>query len=188
MEFIHTAISEVILIKPKVFGDSRGFFMESYKKSLFALNGITEEFVQDNHSKSTRNVLRGLHYQLNPKPQGKLLRCVSGAIFDVAVDIRHGSPTFGKWVGYELSAGNKHILWVPAGFAHGFLTLEDDTEVLYKTSGDYAPEYERGIKYDDPEIGIVWPSLSGEVLLSAKDEKQPSLRDAEINFNYPPAV
>lgn len=183
MEFIKTFIPEVILVKPKVFGDERGFFMESYRKSLFQANGIAPEFIQDNHSKSTKGVLRGLHYQLDPKAQGKLVRCVSGAVFDVAVDIRRGSPTFGKWVGYELSAENKCMLWIPAGFAHGFVTLEDNTEFLYKTTGEYAPECDRGIKYDDPEIGIVWPVL-GELLLSDKDQCQPLLKDAEINFSY----
>lgn len=183
MEFIKTAIPEVILLKPKVFGDERGFFMESYKKSLFHANGITEEFIQDNHSKSAKGVLRGLHYQLDPKAQGKLVRCVKGAVFDVAVDIRHGSPTFGKWVGYELSEENKQMLWIPAGFAHGFVTLVDNTEFLYKTTGEYAPECDRGIKFDDPEIGIEWPKLD-DLLLSEKDKKQPLLKDAEINFTY----
>lgn len=183
MEFISTAIPEVILIKPKVFGDERGFFLESYKKSLFYANGITEEFIQDNHSKSSKGVLRGLHYQLNPKAQGKLVRCVAGAVFDVAVDIRRGSPTFGKWVGFKLSAENKHMLWIPAGFAHGFVTLEDNTEFLYKTTGEYAPECDRGIRYDDPEIGITWPIIDG-LLLSDKDLKQPLLQNADINFTY----
>lgn len=183
MQFIKTAIPEVILIKPKAFGDERGFFVESYKKSLFHANGITEEFIQDNHSKSAKGVLRGLHYQLNPKAQGKLVRCVSGAVFDVAVDIRRGSPTFGKWVGYELNAENKSMLWIPAGFAHGFVTLADDTEFLYKTTSEYAPECDRGIKYDDPAIGIEWPSLD-KLLLSDKDQKQPLLNNAEINFTY----
>lgn len=183
MEFIKTFIPEVILVKPKVFGDERGFFMESYRKSLFQANGIMLEFIQDNHSKSAKGVLRGLHYQLDPKAQGKLVRCVSGAVFDVAVDIRRGSPTFGQWFGCELSAENKYMLWIPAGFAHGFVTLTDDTEFLYKTTGEYAPECDRGIKYDDPAIGIEWPAL-GELLLSDKDKKQPLLKDAEINFNY----
>lgn len=183
MEFIKTAIPEVILIKPKVFGDERGFFMESYKKSLFVQNGISEEFIQDNHSKSTKGVLRGLHYQLNPKAQGKLVRCVSGSVFDVAVDIRRNSPTFGKWVGYELNADNQQMLWIPAGFAHGFITLEDNTEFLYKTTGEYAPDCDRGIKYNDPAIGIEWPKLDN-ILLSDKDQKQPLLKDAEINFEY----
>ena len=183
MEFIKTFIPEVILVKPKVFGDKRGFFMESYRKSLFQANGIMSEFIQDNHSKSAKGVLRGLHYQLDPKAQGKLVRCVSGAVFDVAVDIRRGSPTFGQWFGCELSADNKYMLWIPAGFAHGFVTLEDNTEFLYKTTGEYAPECDRGIKYNDPAIGIEWPAL-GELLLSDKDKKQPLLKDAEINFNY----
>mgnify|MGYP000479335337 FL=1 len=183
MEFIRTAIEDVILVKPKVFGDERGFFMESYRKSLFQANGIVPEFIQDNHSKAAKGVLRGLHYQLDPKAQGKLVRCVSGAVFDVAVDIRRGSPTFGQWFGCELSAENKYMLWIPAGFAHGFVTLEDNTEFLYKTTGEYAPECDRGIKYDDPAIGIEWPVL-GELLLSDKDQKQPLLKDAEINFNY----
>ena len=183
MEFIKTFIPEVILVKPKVFGDERGFFMESYRKWLFQANGTVPEFIQDNHSKSAKGVLRGLHYPLDPKAQGKLVRCVSGAAFDVAVDIRSGSPTFGKWFGCELSAENKYMLWIPAGFAHGFVTLADDTEFLYKTTGEYAPECDRGIKYDDPAIGIKWPQL-GELLLSDKDKKQPLLKDAEINFNY----
>lgn len=183
MEFIRTEISDVILVKPKVFGDERGFFMESYRKSLFQANGITPEFIQDNHSKSAKGVLRGLHYQLDPKAQGKLVRCVAGSVFDVAVDIRRGSPTFGKWVGFELSAENKQMLWIPAGFAHGFVTLEDNTEFLYKTTGEYAPECDRGIKFDDTEIGIEWPEI-GELLLSEKDKKQPLLKDAEINFVY----
>lgn len=183
MEFIKTFIPEIIIVKPKVFGDERGFFMESYRKSLFQANGITTEFIQDNHSKSSKGVLRGLHYQLDPKAQGKLVRCVSGAVFDVAVDIRCGSPTFGKWVGYELSAENKQMLWIPAGFAHGFVTLADNTEFLYKTTGEYAPECDRGIKYDDPAIGIKWPQLD-DLLLSDKDQKQPLLQDAEINFVY----
>lgn len=179
MEFIQTAIPEVILIKPRVFGDARGFFVESYKKSLFHANGITDEFIQDNHSKSAKGVLRGLHYQLNPKAQGKLVRCVKGAVFDVAVDIRRNSLTFGKWVGYELNEDNKQMLWIPAGFAHGFVTLEDNTEFLYKTTNEYAPECDRGIKYDDPSIGITWPRLDN-LLLSDKDQKQPLLKDAEI--------
>ncbi|MDD3266035.1 MAG: dTDP-4-dehydrorhamnose 3,5-epimerase [Burkholderiales bacterium] len=183
MEFIRTEISDVILIKPKSFGDDRGFFMESYRKSLFHENGIMEEFIQDNHSKSAKGVLRGLHYQLDPKAQGKLVRCVKGSVFDVAVDIRRGSPTFAKWVGYELSEENKQMLWIPAGFAHGFVTLEDNTEFLYKTTGEYAPDCDRGIKYDDPEIGIKWPKLDA-LILSEKDKKQPLLKDADINFEY----
>ena len=185
MEFIKTAIFDVVLLRPKVLSDERGFFMESYKESLFKLHGINEKFVQDNHSCSLRGSLRGLHYQLNPQAQGKLVRCVRGAIFDVAVDIRKCSPTFGKWVGYELTATNKEMLWIPGGFAHGFLTLEDGSELLYKTTAEYALEYDRGIHYNDPNIGIKWPKIEGELILSAKDRKQPLLQDAEINFFYP---
>ncbi len=183
MEFCPTLIPEVILIKPKIFRDNRGYFLESYKKSLFQANGINSEFIQDNHSKSSKGVLRGLHYQLNPKAQGKLVRCVAGSVFDVAVDIRYQSPTFGKWVGFELSAENKHMLWIPEGFAHGFVNLEEDTQFLYKTTGEYAPEYDRGIRFDDPEIGIEWPKI-GEFIVSEKDRIQPLLKDAEINFVY----
>jgi dTDP-4-dehydrorhamnose 3,5-epimerase len=183
MEFIPSSIPEVVLIKPQVFGDSRGFFMESYKKNLFEKNGITANFIQDNHSMSSRGVLRGLHYQLTPKAQGKLVRCVRGSVFDVAVDIRVNSPTFGKWVGYELSSENKQMLWIPEGFAHGFVTLEDNTEFLYKTTNEYAPEFDRGIQYNDPSIGIKWPDI-GQLALSDKDKKQPTLKDAEINFIY----
>ena len=182
MEFIKTAIPDVILIKPKINGDQRGFFLESYKKSLFVANGIVADFVQDNHSKSSYGVLRGLHYQLQPKAQGKLLRCIHGAIFDVAVDIRKNSPTFGKWVGYELSAENKQMLYVPAGFAHGFLTLVEGAELLYKTTDEYSKEHDRGIAYNDPDIGIVWPKIDIAPLLSEKDKNQPWLKDAENNF------
>ena len=184
MEFIQTSIKDLVLIKPKVVGDDRGFFMESYKKSLFSQNGIAVDFIQDNHSKSSYGVLRGLHYQLNPKAQGKLLRCVRGKIFDVAVDIRHNSPTFGKWDGFELSEDNKQMLYVPAGFAHGFLTLSDTAELLYKTTDEYSHTHDRGILYNDPDIGIIWPKLQGNLLLSEKDKKQPLLKDAEINFVY----
>ncbi len=183
MEFIKTVISGVILIKPKIIEDERGFSLESYRKSLFYNNGITADFTQDNHSKSSKGIIRGLHYQLNPKAQGKLVRCVNGAVFDVVVDIRKFSPTFGKWVGYELSEENKQMLWIPEGFAHGFVTLEDNTEFLYKTTGEYAPECDRGIKFDDPEIGIEWPKLDN-LLLSERDKKHPLLKDAEINFIY----
>ena len=183
MEFIKTAIPEVILIKPKVFGDERGFFIESYRKSLFQAHGITAEFIQDNHSKSLKGVLRGLHYQLDPKAQGKLVRCTRGAVYDVAVDIRRGSPTFGHWVGYELSAENKSMLWIPAGFAHGFMTLAEDTEFVYKTTAEYAPDCDRGIIYNDPAIGITWPAVANPII-SAKDLQQPLLQDAEINYQH----
>lgn len=184
MQFIQTDIKDLILIKPIVHGDDRGFFLESYKKSLFVENGISEDFIQDNHSKSSIGVLRGLHYQLNPKAQGKLLRCVSGKIFDVAVDIRRGSPTFGRWLGFELSAENKHMLYVPAGFAHGFLTVSETAELLYKTTNEYSVEHDRGLLYNDPAIGVIWPKLEVELLLSEKDKNQPTLKNAEINFIY----
>lgn len=182
MEFSRTSLPGVVLITPKVHGDDRGFFLESYKKSVFIANEIDEEFVQDNHSRSVYGVLRGLHYQLNPKAQGKLVRCVSGQIFDVAVDIIHGSPSYGKWVGYELSAANKSILYIPPGFAHGFLTLSDTAELIYKTTNEYSKEYDRGIMYNDPAIGIKWPELSSEMILSGKDLVLPLLKDAENNF------
>lgn len=184
MEFIKTALAGVILIKPVVHGDERGFFIESYKKSKFIANGITTEFVQDNHSKSASGVLRGLHYQLNPKAQAKLVRCSHGAVFDVAVDIRRGSPTYGKWVGYELSANNKFMLYIPEGFAHGFLTLTDFAELLYKTNEEYSAEHDRGLAFDDHEIGIEWPQINAPLLLSEKDKKQPKLKDIETNFSY----
>lgn len=182
MEFIKTALPEVILIKPKVIGDSRGFFMESYKKSGFQEHGIDVDFVQDNHSLSVYGVLRGLHYQLQPKPQAKLVRCVSGKIFDVAVDIRIGSPNFGKWVGYEISAENKNMLYIPTGFAHGFLTLSDEAELVYKVDAEYNLACDRGILYNDPQINIFWPTINVPYILSDKDLKQPCLNNAEINF------
>lgn len=184
MEFIPTNLPEVILIKPKIHGDDRGFFMESYKKSLFYANGINDEFVQDNHSRSVGGVLRGLHYQLNPKAQAKLVRCSSGSIFDVAVDIRIGSPNYGKWVGYTLSAENKFMLYIPAGFAHGFLTISSEAELLYKTSDEYSKDHDRGILYNDTSIGIKWPKVTMDFILSEKDKNQPLLKDIETNFNY----
>ena len=184
MEFIPSKIEEVILIKPNVCDDNRGFFLESYKKSIFTNNGISANFVQDNHSKSSHGVLRGLHYQLVPKTQAKLVRCPSGNIFNVAVDIRSSSPTFGQWVGYELSEDNKFMLYVPGGFAHGFLTLSESAELLYKTSDEYSEKHERVIIYNDPTIGIEWPKLDSELLLSAKDQQAPVLANAEMNFPY----
>lgn len=154
MQIVQTAIPEVLMIEPQVFGDERGFFFESFNQHKFEqLTGVKTEFVQDNHSKSAKNVLRGLHYQIL-HPQGKLVRVVAGEVFDVAVDVRRNSPTFGKWVGVILSAANKRQLWVPPGFAHGFLVLEDHTEFLYKTTDYYAPQHERCIRWDDLEIGI----------------------------------
>lgn len=184
MQFIKTDIPEVLLIKPDVFGDERGFFMESYKKSEFMANGICVEFVQDNHSKSAYGVLRGLHYQLNPAAQAKLVRCVVGRVFDVAVDIRRNSPTYGKWVGYELSADNKQMLYIPAGFAHGFLTLSDTAELLYKTNNEYSPENDRGVIFNDQVINIDWPLDEASLILSEKDKNQPLLKDIETNFIY----
>lgn len=176
--FEPTDIRDVVLIRPRVFEDERGFFLESYKRSDFVAAGIKEEFVQTNHSFSTKGVIRGLHYQKNPAAHGKLVRAIAGVIFDVAVDIRKGSPTFGKWVGVELSAENKKMLYVPVGFAHGFAVLSDTAEVMYKITNEYCPEADAGIAWDDPAIGIDW-RLS-EPVLSDKDRANPLLKDAEI--------
>jgi len=179
MEFIPTTIPDVVLIVPRVFGDDRGFFLETYRQDVFEAACGQVNFVQDNHSGSRQGTLRGLHYQLR-QAQGKLIRAVAGEIFDVAVDIRQGSPTFGRWVGVRLSAENKHQLWVPAGFAHGFYVLSAWAEVFYKASSYYAPEWERGIRWDDPAIGIAWPLAEGGTpLLSEKDQRNPSLAEAE---------
>jgi dTDP-4-dehydrorhamnose 3,5-epimerase len=178
MEFRPTRIPDVILVAPRVFGDERGFFLESWQERKFAAAGIEARFVQDNHSRSTRHTLRGLHYQVR-QAQGKLVRVTAGAAFDVAVDIRRSSPTFGQWVAAELSAANHHMLWVPPGFAHGFLALADGTEFIYKCTDYYAPEFERSIAWNDPDLGIAWP-LSGEVpVLSAKDAAAVSFQKAE---------
>ena len=180
-KFKRLSIPDVILIEPRVFGDDRGFFMETYKKSDFLKVGIREEFVQDNHSKSIKGVLRGLHYQLEPKAQGKLIRCIRGKIFDVAVDIRKNSPTFKKWVGVELSEDNKLMVYVPPGFAHGFLTLSEEAEVLYKTTEEYAPELDSGIIWNDEDIGVNWPiDMVDRIILSEKDKKLPNLKNAKI--------
>ena len=174
-----TALPDVLLIEPKVFGDARGFFFESYNRRAFAeAAGLDVDFVQDNHSRSAQGVLRGLHYQIQ-QPQGKLVRVVAGAVFDVAVDIRKASPTFGQWVGIELSAENKKMVWVPPGFAHGFLVLSEVAEFLYKTTDYYAPSHERTIAWNDPDIGIAWP-LAGAPLLSAKDQAAVELKAAEV--------
>lgn len=175
--FKRLAIPEVILVEPKVFPDGRGFFMESYKHSDFRSFGIGEHFVQDNHSMSSQGVLRGLHYQLNPNAQGKLVRCIRGAIFDVAVDIREGSPTFGRWVGVELSEENRYMLYIPPDFAHGFVVLSEMAEIIYKCTKEYSPENERGIIWNDPAIGIDWPVK--EPILSGKDKSNPRLRATE---------
>jgi dTDP-4-dehydrorhamnose 3,5-epimerase len=181
-KFKKLEIPELILVTPKVFGDNRGFFVETYKKSEFIANGIKEEFVQDNHSSSTKGVLRGLHYQKNPKAQGKLIRCTRGEIFDVGVDIRKGSPTFGKWCGVILSEENRDMLYVPAGFAHGFAVLSEKAEVQYKTTEEYSSENDRGIRWNDPHIGIEWDIRNP--IISDKDDAQPFLQDADINFVY----
>jgi dTDP-4-dehydrorhamnose 3,5-epimerase len=178
VKVLDTALPEVKLIEPKLFGDDRGFFLESWNARTFAEAGIDAAFVQDNHSRSARGVLRGLHYQM-VRPQGKLVRVVAGRAFDVAVDIRRSSPHFGQWVGYELSAENKRMLWVPGGFAHGFLALEDGTDFLYKCTDYYAPEHDRSIRWDDPAIGIEWPLDGIEPILSGKDAAAPLLADAE---------
>lgn len=179
MKLIQTAIPDVVIIEPAVFGDARGWFMESFNEARFhaelAQLGLPapRPFVQDNHSCSQKGVLRGMHFQLPPCAQGKLVRVVKGAVFDVAADVRRGSPTFGQWVGVELTAENKRQLWVPEGFAHGFLTLEDDTHFLYKTTNPYAKDLERGVRWDDPALGIEWPLQGMTPLLAAKDAAQP---------------
>ena len=180
MQATRLSIPEVILFTPKVFGDERGFFFESYNQQVFEnLTGLKRNFVQNNHSKSQQGVLRGLHYQLPPKTQGKLVRVTQGEVFDVVVDIRKSSATFGKWVGALLSAENKQQLWVPEGFAHGFVTLTETAEFLYQTTDYYAPELERSIAWNDPAIGIEWP-ITAAPLLSGKDQLGVVLADAEV--------
>lgn len=179
MRFVPSEIPEVLLIEPQVFGDSRGFFMETWHAEKFAAAGLDLHFVQDNHSKSVQGTLRGLHYQIE-KPQGKLVRVISGEVFDVAVDLRKSSPFFGRWVGEILSAENKKMLWVPPGFGHGFYVLSPEAEFVYKCTELYAPEHERCIRWDDPELGIAWPLLAQAPLLSAKDLAGVSLAAAEL--------
>lgn len=179
MEFIPTRLADVILIKPKVFGDARGFFAETWHKKKFAEAGITASFVQDNHSRSARHILRGLHYQTQ-QPQGKLVRVVAGTVFDVAVDLRRSSPTFGQWAGVELSAENHHMLWVPPGFAHGFAVLSDSADFVYKCTDFWAPQHERSLLWNDADLGIDWrlpPQV--EPVLSAKDAAGVKFKDAE---------
>jgi dTDP-4-dehydrorhamnose 3,5-epimerase len=178
MKVTPTPIADVFILEPRVFGDSRGFFLESFNQRAFnAATGTDFNFVQDNHSRSAKNVLRGLHYQLG-QPQGKLVRVVRGAVFDVAVDIRPASPTFGQWFGLELSEENHRQLWVPPGLAHGFLVLSDSAEFLYKTTDYYAPEQERCIVWNDPTLGIAWPLEGGSPLLSGKDSAGLSFKEA----------
>jgi len=175
-------IPEVILIEPKVFSDPRGFFMETYKHSDFVHVGIQENFVQDNFSRSQKGVLRGLHFQKNPNAQGKLVQCLKGRIFDVTVDIRKGSPSFGRWVSVELSEENKRMLYIPPSFAHGFVVLSETADVIYKCTKEYSPEDDRGIIWNEPDVNIPWPVR--DPVLSEKDAHHPLLKDADINFEY----
>ncbi|MCX7173468.1 MAG: dTDP-4-dehydrorhamnose 3,5-epimerase [Proteobacteria bacterium] len=178
MQAIATTLPEVLVIEPKVFGDARGFFFESYNRRELAKFNLNAEFVQDNHSRSARNVLRGLHYQID-HPQGKLVRVVAGEVFDVAVDLRLSSPTFGKWVGHTLSAENKRMMWIPPGFAHGFCVTSEFAEFLYKTTDYWYPEHERCLLWNDPDLAIAWP-MAGEPMLAAKDRSGVKLCDAEV--------
>ena len=178
MNILPTAIPGPLLIEPSVFGDDRGFFLEAWSAAEFAENGLDVSFVQDNHSRSQKGVLRGLHFQ-NPKSQGKLVRVATGAVYDVAVDIRRSSPYFGKWIGVELSAENKRLLWVPKGFAHGFLTLQDQTDFLYKCDAPYSADNEHTLAWDDPSIGIDWPLQGMQPLLSNKDRSGKTLCEIE---------
>lgn len=180
MNVVALEIPDLLLIEPRVFGDERGFFFESFNRAAFeAATGLHPDFVQDNHSMSARGVLRGLHYQLAPRAQGKLVRVVRGEVFDVAVDIRPASPTFGRWAGLRLSGENKRQLWIPAGFAHGFVVLSEQAEFLYKTTDYYSPSHERCIAWNDPEIGIEWP-IEGVPTLSAKDLSGSRLAEAQL--------
>jgi dTDP-4-dehydrorhamnose 3,5-epimerase len=178
MEKIPTSLPDVFLLEPRVFGDARGFFMESYNRRTFASLGIDAEFVQDNHSRSAKGVLRGLHYQVK-RPQGKLVRVTSGEVYDVAVDLRRHSPSFGRWTGIRLSAEDKRLLWIPPGFAHGFYVLSEAADVLYKATEYYAPEHERSLLWNDPVLNIAWP-LAGAPLLSNKDRQGVPLGQAEV--------
>ena len=180
MKVIETGMAELKLIEPQVFGDARGFFMETWNEQRFAEAGIDAHFVQDNHSRSSAGTLRGMHYQLR-HPQGKLVRVVRGAVFDAVVDLRYWSPTFGQWYGVELSEENQRMLWVPPGFAHGFYVLSESADFVYKCSDIYAPEYERSLAWDDPDVGIKWPLRHGpSPLLSAKDQAGVRLADADV--------
>ena len=179
MKVTPTELPEVLILEPKVFGDERGFFMESFNQKEFdAAIGYRVTFVQDNHSRSARGVLRGLHYQLPPHAQGKLVRVVAGRVFDVAVDMRRSSPRFGRWTGVELSAQKNQQMWIPPGFAHGFLVLSESADFLYKTTDYYAPECEAALRWDDPALGIAWPDLGGSLQLSAKDRAAPGFTAA----------
>jgi dTDP-4-dehydrorhamnose 3,5-epimerase len=184
MKFTETKISGVMIIEPKVFGDPRGFFMESYKKSVFVADGITEDFIQDNHSRSAKGVLRGLHFQLKPYGMGKLVRAIRGEIFDVAVDVRRNSPTFGQWVSEFLSEENKKMLYLPSGIAHGFLSLSEITEIYYKCTAEYNAQSERGLIWSDPAVGISWPKIGMAPILSERDKQNVLLKDLETNFDF----
>ncbi len=185
MRFERAAIPDVILVVPQVFADERGFFFESYRKDLFHAYGIMDEFVQESHSRSSRGTLRGLHYQVKPRSQAKLIRVLAGEIFDVAVDIRKVSPTFGRSVLTTLSPRDHAMLYIPVGFAHGFLAMEEATEVLYMTSEVYSPEHERGIRWDDPDLGIPWPRLDRDYIISEKDKGNPRFRAADTSLVIP---
>ncbi|MBU1027159.1 MAG: dTDP-4-dehydrorhamnose 3,5-epimerase [Candidatus Margulisbacteria bacterium] len=184
--FSKADIPGILIIEAKPFRDNRGFFRETYNLSDFEKNGFTDKFVQDNHSWSNKGVVRGLHYQIKPSPMGKLVACFKGKIFDVGVDIRKGSPTFGKWYGEILSGDNMKMLYFPPGFAHGFLCLEDDTHVYYKCTGMYSQKNERAMIWNDPEVGIKWPldEVGGKVILSEKDQKHPPLKGIETNYTF----
>jgi dTDP-4-dehydrorhamnose 3,5-epimerase len=179
LNIIETAIPGALIIEPRVFGDERGFFMETWNTQVFAAAGLDVDFVQDNHSRSQKGVLRGMHFQ-NPGPQGKLVRVTRGAVFDVVVDLRQSSPAFGRWVGVELSARNQRMFWVPEGFAHGFLTLEDDTDFLYKCTAPYAPQSEYTLAWDDPAVGIDWPVTGLTPIISEKDARGLALADVPV--------
>lgn len=184
MTVTETKIPGLLIIEPQVFGDDRGFFIETYNELRYKELGIVGDFMQDNLSCSKKGVLRGLHYQAPPFAQGKLVSVIRGAVLDVAVDIRKGSPTYGQHVAVELTGDNKKQLWIPEGFAHGFLTLEDDTLFAYKCTKVYSPEHDRGIKYDDPALGIEWPDINEDFVISEKDQSQPLLVDAPQEFNF----
>lgn len=178
-QFVETPIPDLMMVMPRVFADDRGFFMESYKASDFISTGIKEQFVQDNHSRSQKNVIRGLHFQRSPHRQGKLVRCISGTVWDVAVDLRRNSSTYGKWYGIELSDENKTMLYLPPGFAHGFAVLSETAEFVYKVTAEYAPESDGGIAWNDPTLGIQWPIAPEDALVSEKDNQLPTLKELE---------
>ncbi len=175
-------IPDVLFIEPESFQDARGFFMETYHQKDFEKAGMTQNFVQDNHSRSKKGVVRGLHYQNEPMAQGKLVRCVRGTVFDVAVDLRKESPTYTHWLSVTLSEINRFMLWIPRGFAHGYMTLQDDAEVIYKVDNFYSPQHERGIIWNDPDLGIKWPVQ--DPIVSEKDNRYPKLKEADYNFRY----